>query len=97
MLKLIDKLLKFDFNNKGAERSSTTHDMDPKLIRHLFTLIVMILILDLSIGVQAKTSGKTSKTSDNKKVIQEKKENERFISIDFNNVDINVFINLLVN
>ena len=94
MLKLIDKLLKFDFNNKGAERSSTTYDMDPNLIRHLFTLIVMILILDLSIGVQAKTSGKTSKTSDNKKVIQEKKENERFISIDFNNVDINVFINL---
>ena len=42
MLKLIDKLLKFDFNNKGAERSSMTYDMDPKLNRHIFTLIVMI-------------------------------------------------------
>lgn len=30
MLKLIDKLLKFDFNNKGAERSSMTYDIDPK-------------------------------------------------------------------
>lgn len=30
MLKLKDKLLKFDFNNNGAERSSMTCDMDPK-------------------------------------------------------------------
>ncbi|MBW2603145.1 MAG: type II secretion system secretin GspD [Deltaproteobacteria bacterium] len=71
------------------------HDRGSKIIRYIFTLIVLILILNLSMGAQAKTSGKTAKSSDDKKVTQGKKDSERFISIDFNNVDINVFIKFI--
>ncbi|MBW2492558.1 MAG: type II secretion system protein GspD, partial [Deltaproteobacteria bacterium] len=46
-------------------------------------------------GAQAKNSGKTAKPSDDKKVTQEEQGSERFISIDFNNVDINVFIKFI--
>ncbi len=72
-----------------------SHDRGLKIIRYIFTLIVLILTLNLSFGAQAKTSGKTAKSSDDKKSTQGKQDSERFISIDFNNVDINVFIKFI--
>ncbi len=71
------------------------HDHGSKIIRYVFILIVLILTLNLSIGAQAKTSGETAKSSDDKKATQGKQDSERFISIDFNNVDINVFIKFI--
>ncbi|HUT43884.1 MAG TPA: type II secretion system secretin GspD, partial [Desulfobacterales bacterium] len=65
------------------------------IIRYIFTLILLILTLNLSIGAQAKTSGETAKSSDDKKATQGEQDSERFISIDFNNVDINVFIKFI--
>ena len=94
---LIFKGLKIGFNNNNTEESSMmkSHDRGSKIIRYIFTLIVLILTLNLSIGAQAQTSGKTAKSSDDKKATQGKQDNERFISIDFNNVDISVFIKFI--
>ena len=72
-----------------------SHDRGSKIIRYIFTLILLILTLNLSIGAQAKTSGETAKSSDDKKATQGEQDSERFISIDFNNVDINVFIKFI--
>ena len=72
-----------------------SHDRVSKIIRYIFTLFVLILTLNLSIGAQAQTSGKIAKSSDDKKATQGKQDNGRFISIDFNNVDINVFIKFI--
>ena len=72
-----------------------SHDCGSKVIRYLVTFMVLTLALNLSIGAKAENSVKTAKPSDDKKAIQEKQDNERFISIDFNNVDINVFIKFI--
>jgi len=72
-----------------------SYDRGSNIIRYIFTFIVLILILNLPMGAQAKNSGKTAKPSDDKKVTQEEQGSERFISIDFNNVDINVFIKFI--
>ena len=72
-----------------------SRDRGSKIIRYIFTFIVLILTLNLTIGAQAQTSGKIAKSSDDKKATQGKQESERFISIDFNNVDINVFIKFI--
>jgi general secretion pathway protein D len=66
-----------------------------KIIRYIFTLLVLILTLNLSISTHAKTSGKISKSPDDKEAASGKQDSERFISIDFNNVDINVFIKFI--
>jgi general secretion pathway protein D len=94
---LIFKRPKIGFNNNNTVESSMmkSHDRGSKIIRYIFTFIVLILTLNLSIGAQAKTSGKTAKSSDDKKATQGKQDSERFISIDFNNVDINVFIKFI--
>ncbi|MGA9177833.1 MAG: type II secretion system secretin GspD [Desulfobacterales bacterium] len=72
-----------------------SHDRGSKIIRYIFTFIVLILTLNLAIGAQAQTSVKTTKSSDDTKATQGKQDSERFISIDFNNVDINVFIKFI--
>jgi len=72
-----------------------SHDRGAKIIRYIFTFIVLILTLNLAIDAQAQTSVKTTKSSDDKKATQGKQDPERFISIDFNNVDINVFIKFI--
>jgi general secretion pathway protein D len=72
-----------------------SHDRGSKIIRYIFALMVLMVTLNLSIGVQAKTSEETAKSSDDKKVTQGEQDSERFISIDFNNVDINVFIKFI--
>jgi len=72
-----------------------SHDRGAKIIRYIFTFIVLILTLNLAIDSQAQTSVKSAKSSDDKKATQGKQDSERFISIDFNNVDINVFIKFI--
>ncbi|HSQ84383.1 MAG TPA: type II secretion system secretin GspD, partial [Desulfobacterales bacterium] len=54
-----------------------------------------MLTLNLSIGVHAKTVEETAKSSGDTKATQENQDSERFISIDFNNVDINIFIKFI--
>lgn len=64
--------------------------------RWLFVLIVLILTaVYLSVNVQAKTSSKTPEPQKNNKTAEKKQNSDRFISIDFNNVDINVFIKFI--
>jgi general secretion pathway protein D len=71
------------------------HDSISKIIRYVIALIVLTLVLNLSMGVQAKTSSKAATSPINKKITPPEKDSERFISIDFNNVDINVFIKFI--
>ena len=72
-----------------------SHDRGSKIIRYIFTLMVLMLALNMSIGVKAQTSEETAKSSGDKNVTQGEQDSERFISIDFNNVDINVFIKFI--
>jgi general secretion pathway protein D len=66
-----------------------------KVIRNLFILAVMILTVPLSTDAQTDSSGKVLKSSKNKTAAQGSQNSERFISIDFNDVDINVFIKFI--
>ncbi len=66
-----------------------------KVIRNLFILAVMILTVPPFIEAQTDTSGKVLKSSKNKTAAQGSQNSERFISIDFNDVDINVFIKFI--
>ncbi len=66
-----------------------------KVIRYLFILTVMILTVHLSIEAQADTSGKVLKSPEKIVAAQGSQDSERFISIDFNDVDINVFIKFI--
>jgi len=70
---------------KSKNRSS-------KIIKYILALFVLILTLNLPIGVKAETIEKTAKSSEDNQATQEEQDTERFISIDFNNVDINIFI-----
>ncbi|MBW2670158.1 MAG: type II secretion system secretin GspD [Deltaproteobacteria bacterium] len=55
----------------------------------------MILTVPPFIEAQTDTSGKVLKSSKNKTAAQGSQNSERFISIDFNDVDINVFIKFI--
>jgi general secretion pathway protein D len=55
----------------------------------------MVLMLTLNLSIQAKTVEETAKSSGDNKATQENQDSERFISIDFNNVDINIFIKFI--
>ena len=72
-----------------------SHASGSKVIRCLFILTVMILTVHLSIDAQADTSGKVPNSPENKIAAQGGQDSERFISIDFNDVDINVFIKFI--
>ena len=66
-----------------------------RIVRNLFMLAVMILAVPLSTEAQTAPSGKVLKSSKNKTAAQGNQNSERFISIDFNDVDINVFIKFI--
>ena len=70
-------------------------DNAQKIIRYITAFMILPLVLSLSTGIQAKTSSKTASTPGVKKATPSEKDSERFISIDFNNVDINVFIKFI--
>jgi general secretion pathway protein D len=72
-----------------------SHASGSKVIRNLFILAVMILTVPPFIEAQTDTSGKVLKSSKNKTAAQGSQNSERFISIDFNDVDINVFIKFI--
>jgi general secretion pathway protein D len=72
-----------------------SHASGSKVIRCLFILTVMILTVHLAIDAQADTSGKVPNSPKNKIAAQGSQDSERFISIDFNDVDINVFIKFI--
>ena len=72
-----------------------SHASGSKVIRCLFILTVMILTVHLSVEVQADTSEKVPNSPKNKIAAQGSQDSERFISIDFNDVDINVFIKFI--
>jgi general secretion pathway protein D len=63
-----------------------------KAIRYLLVLLVLILTTHLSMDAIAKVSGKASK---NNPASRGNSDSERFISIDFNDVDISVFIKFI--
>lgn len=66
-----------------------------KAIRHLFVLLFLMLTMHLSMDAIAQVSGKTGKTSTVKQDSRGNRDSERFISIDFNDVDISVFIKFI--
>lgn len=66
-----------------------------KAIRHLFVLLILMLTLHLSMDAIAQVSGKTGKTSTVKQDSRGNRDSERFISIDFNDVDLSVFIKFI--
>ncbi|MGA7145306.1 MAG: type II secretion system secretin GspD [Desulfobacterales bacterium] len=66
-----------------------------KIIRYVIAAIALTLALSLSMDVQAETTPKTSASPADQKTTQADKDSQRFISIDFNNVDINVFIKFI--
>ena len=71
------------------------HDNIINIIRYLIAFIVFTLVLNLSMGIQAKTSPQTVPSTESRKPTPSEMDPERFISIDFNNVDINVFIKFI--
>jgi len=66
-----------------------------KPIRNLFALLVLMMTMHLSMDAIAQVSGKTGKTSTVKQAPRGDRDSERFISIDFNDVDISVFIKFI--
>jgi len=60
-----------------------------KRITWLFAFIFIVLTVYLSVDAKAATTGKTNESS------KEKRESEQFVSIDFNDVDINVLIKFI--
>jgi len=66
-----------------------------KAIRYPFVLLVLMLSVHLTMDAIAKTTGKTGKTSKGTQTSSVNRDSERFISIDFNDVDISVFIKFI--
>ncbi|MGA8178818.1 MAG: type II secretion system secretin GspD [Desulfobacterales bacterium] len=66
-----------------------------KIFRHVICVMVLALALNLSMDVQAKTLPEAGTSPSDQKTTQAEKDSQRFISIDFNNVDINVFIKFI--
>jgi general secretion pathway protein D len=54
-----------------------------------------VLTVHLPVDAKAATTGKTNESSKENKASREKRESEQFVSIDFNNVDINVLIKFI--
>jgi general secretion pathway protein D len=66
-----------------------------RTFRHVIFGIVLALVLNLSTDVQAKTLPTAGTSPSDQKAALAEKDSQRFISIDFNNVDINVFIKFI--
>jgi general secretion pathway protein D len=66
-----------------------------KAIRSLFVLLVVMLTMHLSMDAIAQVSDETGKTSKGNPPSMGNSDSERFISIDFNDVDISVFIKFI--
>ena len=64
-------------------------------ITWLFVFIFIVLTVYLSVDAKAETTGKANESSKENKASREKSESEQFVSIDFSDVDINVFIKFI--
>ncbi len=71
------------------------HRNSLKRITWLFVFIFIVLTEYLSVDAKAETTGKANESSKENKASREKSESEQFVSIDFSNVDINVFIKFI--
>jgi len=72
-----------------------THKGHSKIVRYALFFIALILTMHLPLYGQTQPSENTIQPQKDKKEIQVDQDSERFISIDFNNVDINVFIKFI--
>ena len=66
-----------------------------KAIRYLFVLLCLLLTLHLAADVIAQVSGKTGQMLKANPASEINGDSERFISIDFNDVDLSVFIKFI--
>ena len=66
-----------------------------KAIRCLFVLLVVTLTMHLPMEAIAQVDGETGKTLTGNPPSEENSDSERFISIDFNDVDLSVFIKFI--
>ncbi len=66
-----------------------------KIIPGLIVLTLLVVFVHLSADAIAQTPGKTNTTATEKTSPQDSGDSDRFVSIDFNNVDISVFIKFI--
>jgi general secretion pathway protein D len=72
-----------------------SHSKISKLIRYLFGLFFLLLTVHLAAEAIAQVSGKTGQNLKANPASEKKGDSERFISIDFNDVDLSVFIKFI--
>jgi len=72
-----------------------SHSKISKLIRYLFGLFFLLLTVHLTTDAIAQVSGKAGQNLKAGPVSKGNKDSERFISIDFNDVDLSVFIKFI--
>jgi general secretion pathway protein D len=66
-----------------------------KRIKWLFFFVSILLTVHLTVDAKAANTGKTNESSKKQKASRKQRESKQFVSIDFNNVDINVFIKFI--
>jgi len=66
-----------------------------KAIRYLFVLFFLLLTVNLAVDAIAQVSGKTGQNLKANPASKGNSDSERFISIDFNDVDLSVFIKFI--
>ena len=72
-----------------------SHSNISKLIRYLFVLLFLLLTVSPAADAIAQVTGKTGRTLKADPTSRGNSDSERFISIDFNDVDISVFIKFI--
>ncbi len=72
-----------------------SHSKISKLIRYLFVLFFLLLTVNLAVEAIAQISGKTGQNLKANPASKGNSDSERFISIDFNDVDLSVFIKFI--
>jgi general secretion pathway protein D len=72
-----------------------SHTNISKAIRYLFVLLFLLLTVNLAVEAIAQISGKTGQNLKANPASKGNSDSERFISIDFNDVDLSVFIKFI--
>ena len=72
-----------------------SHRNISKAIRYLFGLFFLLLTVNLAVDAIAQVSGKTGQNLKATPASKGNSDSQRFISIDFNDVDISVFIKFI--
>jgi general secretion pathway protein D len=82
-------------NNTKIGDTMKPYCSSSKAIPGVFALIFLVMTVHLSTDATAQTPRRTNITAKGKASSQESRESDRFVSIDFNNVDISVFIKFI--